>query len=122
MILKYLVTLDIDYPRRKITGTAVNTLAPLRKGRADAKRLKSARTPDASAVWMGSSHLHQRKATIIDAPSLIPQGKDVKVSVRYSAAVSRRGLWPGDGGFHWINPPKREPERSGILGHRAKPE
>jgi aminopeptidase N len=112
------VTLNIDYPNRKFSGVSVNTLAPLRPDGLTLIPLMCGRGLDVQEVLVdGKAATFTRDGgrILITAPAPIPQGRDAKVSVRYTGGARQgAGFGGGEGGFHWINPTKAEPTRVGF--------
>jgi len=119
------VTLNVDYAKGMIEGTAVNTLAPLRAdglrkirlncgskregsgGRADSYTLEVLSCAvDGRTAPFTFEETHDDGRTIrfiiITAPEIIPQNKDVKVMVTYTCGKTQGGGFGGGGGWHWI--------------------
>src|SRR5438067_11085994 len=112
-LLNISVDLTVDWPRHVISGSATNTLAPLRDGLTQIV-LDAGKGLDISNVSIdGHTVLFQHgenKLVINSGPVL--RDKALRVTTVYSASnAAGRGFGAGGGGWHWITP------RIGDLNH-----
>lgn len=114
------VDLSVDYEKRAFSGTVVNRLAPLKN------LLRTVRLFCGQSLRVAACAVDGRPATFtrdgdrlfvaVPAGYALVRGKSMAVSVRYQGG-SRQGAGfgqGGGGGFHWINPTKTEPARTGF--------
>ncbi len=99
------VDLDVDYSARKITGVAVNTMTPLRKGISDVT-LHAGTGLDIAKVTVNGKQVafkHEGRLLLIHTGP-VAKGVPLEIAVSYSAANARgRSFGGGGGGWHWIN-------------------
>jgi aminopeptidase N len=112
------VTLNIDYPKRTFEGTAVNTVAPLRKeGLKEFKFHCGKSLTVLGAEFDGKTAPFAREGdfVVVTAPANVPQNKAVRAAIRYRGGNEQGGgFGSGDGGFHWVNPGPGQPDRVGF--------
>ncbi|CAN5708799.1 hypothetical protein BH11ARM2_BH11ARM2_34190 [soil metagenome] len=106
-LLNVLVTTQIDYDQRGISGSTENTLAPLREG---VKTIMLMASPalQLSDVTVDGHHATYRRDgdhLFIDVPGA-KKGVSMKVRAAYTAANQKGGTFGAGGGFHWIEPQK----------------
>jgi aminopeptidase N len=122
------VTLNVDWAKRAFEGTVVNTLAPLRTDGLKTIRLNCGNTLDVHSCTVNERTVpftfetvkdgnREIRFLLIAAPEVIPQNRDVKVTVNYASKVdpSRNGGGFGaGGGWHWIRTAPDDPNRVGF--------
>jgi aminopeptidase N len=115
--LKHLkVTLEVDYPKRKFSGTSVNILTPLRNEGLTKIRLHCGRNLEVQEVTVNgqkADFTRDDEFFVITAPEKIAFGKEASVLIRYVGGQFVPGGVFGDG-FHWINPDSKDPYHVGF--------
>ena len=113
------VTLDVDWPNRRFTGTAVNTIEPLHS--LSQFRFNCGDSLKVSACEVnGSPATFEQKDNILTVMPrvrmLFVPGKDATIAVHYTGGKMQGAGFGqgGDGGFHWIAIRPDEPNRVGF--------
>lgn len=111
------VTLTVDYTKHAFEGTAANTLAPLRTAGLREIRLHCGKSLEVKGCEVDGKTAPFRRDgefIIVTAPGVVAQNTDTTVSVHYTGGSKQGGDFGSDGGLHWINPTKTEPDRVGF--------
>ncbi|WP_309712679.1 M1 family aminopeptidase [Armatimonas sp.] len=110
------VELDIDWPGRKFTGTATNTVAPLRDKltvlRFHAGKNIEVKTAESAGKSLGFT----RDGDIVSVSFPAPLAKDKPILVRFTyegGKIQGGGFGQGDG-FHWMLPNDQNKEKQGF--------
>jgi len=110
------VSVDVDYPGRKITGHVVNTMAPLRDGIKEII-LNAGTEVDIGKVTVdGQAAKYRRdgRDLYITTPPE-PRGKSIAIAIDYTCSNSHgRTFGGGGGGWHWIQAEADNPSHVGF--------
>src|SRR5438552_10019074 len=101
--------IKIDWDKKTISGTATETLAPLRDGlkelifdAAEPLKIAACRVNGAPVKFK-----HEKERLTLDAPAPLPRAKDVVASITYSLEPAKsRASMNGGYGFRWIRQDK----------------
>ena len=110
------ISVEVDWPKRSIKGTTINTMAPLRSGITEIVLHAGTNLQIQTVKVSGATTSFKRDGRRL----LIPVGAKSKgapfdVTITYSA--SRLGDRPGamaDNGWHWIRASQADPYRIGF--------
>lgn len=100
------VFVDVDYAKRTIKGTAINTLSPLRNGVSEVLLHAGTGLNVSSVKVNGATAAFRRngRQLFVSVPK-VPKGGKLVISIAYSSINSQgRGFGQGGGGWHWIQP------------------
>ncbi|MGC4045784.1 MAG: M1 family aminopeptidase [Armatimonas sp.] len=110
------VTLDIDYPHKKFTGTSKNFLTPLHSGMRQIK-LHCGSSLDVSECRIGERlafFKREGEFVVLEVGDTLPVGKEVVASVVYSGGSRQGDGFGSGGGFHWLTPSSTQPNKIGF--------
>lgn len=97
------IKLDVDYPKRTITGRAVSTLSPLRSSLTEIM-LNAGPVLILDSVTVDGAVAKTRRdgrKLFVTVPATV-RGKKIVVAIDYHAVNSKASPFGGEGGFHWI--------------------
>lgn len=111
------VEIDVDYPKRTITGHVFNTLAPLRNGIQEAL-LHAGKGLDIQQVKVngqGAAFRREERNLFVRIGSP-KKGERLVVDITYTSSNAQgRGFGQGGGGWHWVQPGNSgNPDRVGF--------
>lgn len=106
---------DVDYPNRSISGTATNTLSPLRSGITEVTLHAGTALEIGKVTLDGKEVGFARDGRLLKVQTgLLQKGKPIKIAIAFSAKNSRGRSFGGGGGWHWIEPNQSAPDRQGF--------
>jgi aminopeptidase N len=111
------VTLNVDYPKRAFEGSVVNTVAPLRKEGLTKFRFHAGKDLEilgAEVEGKSAPFVREGDFVVVTAPATVGQGKPIKIGIRYRGGKEQGGGFGSEGGWHWIEPNRSEPDRIGF--------
>ena len=111
------VDLDVDYKNLTISGSAVNTLAPLRNDLKTIKLMAGGDLHISTVTVDGKSAVftHEGRDLRITAPTPLRKGQKTVVAISYHAANTRgQSFGAGGGGWHWIRANSTNPVHVGF--------
>ncbi len=105
---------DVNVPAHSAHGVVTHYLTPLRDQLRSVVfdaganlKIEACRLDDADVPFR-----HDQDQLILTPPAPLPRGKEVTVEIRYTMPGGATGGGAnGVGGFHWVDPDPRDPER-----------
>ncbi|MBC8101372.1 MAG: HEAT repeat domain-containing protein [Cytophagales bacterium] len=111
------VTLTVNAAQRTFTGTAVNTLTPLRGSLPVVRLHCGTRLKVLGCSVDGREAAYKRSGywLLINPAAAVAAGTKAAVTVRYAGGNQQAASFgEGEGGFHWIRPSDGDPSRVGF--------